>query len=141
MVVSSFSNRRQSTEKEVANINSVQYSSVSGFIFLRFFCPAILNPKLFGLWPEISDNPVASRTLTLVAKIIQNLANLSDFKGKEPHMEFVNPWISFNMDTMKTCIMHFSDTTLAENTTRRGNPMSESHRDIDLSRQFNIVYL
>ena len=30
-------------------LRSVTYSSVSGFLFLRFFCPAVLNPKLFDL--------------------------------------------------------------------------------------------
>ena len=30
-------------------LRSVTYSSVSGFLFLRFFVPAVLNPKLFGL--------------------------------------------------------------------------------------------
>ncbi|XP_019863532.1 PREDICTED: ras GTPase-activating protein 3-like [Amphimedon queenslandica] len=39
--------------------DEVRFTSISGFIFLRFFAPAILNPKLFGLRPE---NPVSTCT-------------------------------------------------------------------------------
>ncbi|KAI3638309.1 hypothetical protein MIR68_003920 [Amoeboaphelidium protococcarum] len=140
MVVNSFRGRKTTTEKEMNNLNQVQYSSVSGFIFLRFFCPAILNPKLFGLWPEISDNPVASRSLTLIAKVMQNLANLSDFKGKEPHMEFCNPWITFNIDAMKTCILHFS-TAPASDANKKFTAAVPTAQDVDLSRQLNYLYL
>lgn len=38
-------------------LRSVSYSSVSGFLFLRFFCPAVLNPKLFGLLKGKPANP------------------------------------------------------------------------------------
>ena len=46
------------------------YSIVSGFIFLRYFGPAILGPKLFGLRNEFADNETG-RTLTLAAKVLQ----------------------------------------------------------------------
>ena len=36
-------------------LRTVSYSSVSGFLFLRLFCPAILNPKLFGLLKSKSN--------------------------------------------------------------------------------------
>lgn len=48
---------------------------VSGFLFLHVICPTILNPKQFNLINETpSEN--ALRNLTLVAKCLQNLANL-----------------------------------------------------------------
>uniref|UniRef100_A0A8C9T7C2 RAS p21 protein activator 1 n=1 Tax=Scleropages formosus TaxID=113540 RepID=A0A8C9T7C2_SCLFO len=54
---------------------------VSGFVFLRLICPAILSPRMFNI---ISDppSPTAGRTLTLVAKSVQNLANLVEFGAK-----------------------------------------------------------
>ncbi|KAI2080450.1 GTPase activating factor [Ophidiomyces ophidiicola] len=73
-------------------LRSVAYSSVSGFLFLRFFCPAILNPKLFGLLKE-HPRPRAQRTLTLIAKALQGLANLATFGNKEPWMEPMNKFL------------------------------------------------
>ncbi|KAJ8414901.1 hypothetical protein AAFF_G00024240 [Aldrovandia affinis] len=72
---------------------------VSGFVFLRLICPAILNPRLFNI---IADAPssAAGRTLTLVAKSVQNLANLVEFGAKEPYMEGVNPFIKSNKHRM-----------------------------------------
>lgn len=51
------------------------YSVIAGFIFLRFFAPAILNPKLFELTDQTIDASVA-RTLTLMSKTIVVLGNM-----------------------------------------------------------------
>lgn len=76
-------------------LRSVTYSSVSGFLFLRFFCPAILNPRLFGL---LKDQPRqrAQRTFTLIAKALQGLANMTTFGSKEPWMEPMNRFLLGN---------------------------------------------
>jgi len=43
---------------------------------------------------------MASRSLIMVAKCLQNLANLVEFGGKEPYMEVVNPFILKNKERM-----------------------------------------
>lgn len=81
----------------------VRYTAPSGFIFLRFFCPALLGPKLFGLANEHPPTAIA-RDLTLIAKTLQNLANLVPFGKKEPYMADVNPFIDQHMTQMRAFI-------------------------------------
>ncbi|XP_068767601.1 rasGAP-activating-like protein 1 [Struthio camelus] len=58
-----------------AEHKEVSYISISGFLFLRFFAPAILTPKLFNLREQHAD-PRTSRTLLLLAKAVQSIGNL-----------------------------------------------------------------
>lgn len=78
----------------------IRYTAPGGFIFLRFFCPALLGPKLFSLAADHPPENIA-RDLTLIAKTIQNLANLVPFGQKEPYMEGVNSFIADYTPQMK----------------------------------------
>ncbi|KAL2022026.1 hypothetical protein VTK56DRAFT_6266 [Thermocarpiscus australiensis] len=81
-------------------LRTVTYTSVSGFLFLRFLCPAILNPKLFGLLRD-HPRPHAQRTLTLIAKSLQALANLSTIGKKETWMEPMNRFLNAKRQEFK----------------------------------------
>jgi hypothetical protein len=74
-------------------LRSVAYTAVSGFLFLRFICPAILSPKLFGLLRD-HPRPRAQRTFTLIAKALQKMANLSTFGKREEWMEPMNRFLN-----------------------------------------------
>ncbi|KAK7064231.1 GTPase activating protein [Favolaschia claudopus] len=75
------------------------FQSVSAFIFLRFIVPAILHPHLFGLCPGMPTVPV-QRSLTLIAKVIQSLANLNVTVQKEDFMRGVKDFLKDSMPAM-----------------------------------------
>lgn len=78
-----------------------KYTSVGGFIFLRFFCPAILSPDSVNppLLPSVEAK--TRRALILISKCLQNLANGIEFGVKEPYMVPMNAFISNNDATVK----------------------------------------
>ncbi|KFA77267.1 hypothetical protein S40288_01250 [Stachybotrys chartarum IBT 40288] len=84
-------------------LRSVSYTSVSGFLFLRFICPAILSPKLWGLLRD-HPRPRAQRTFTLIAKALQKMANLSTFGKREEYMEPMNRFLGAQRQVFKDYI-------------------------------------
>ncbi|KAI1816647.1 GTPase [Poronia punctata] len=70
-----------------------KYTAVGAFVFLRFFCPAIVAPESERLVSEPPSKEMR-RGLLLIAKVIQNLANNVLFGAKEPYMSPLNDFLA-----------------------------------------------
>ncbi|KIM56910.1 hypothetical protein SCLCIDRAFT_1219944 [Scleroderma citrinum Foug A] len=69
-------------------------SLIGGFFFLRFINPAIVTPQAYMLVDSVpAKHP--RRTLTLIAKMLQNLANKPSY-AKEAYMITLNPFVENN---------------------------------------------
>ncbi|KLO14454.1 Rho GTPase activation protein [Schizopora paradoxa] len=77
-----FHHIRQAVEKRFNDNRVMRWQSVSAFCFLRFIVPGILHPHLFGLCHGMPSPPV-QRSLTLIAKALQSLANLNTSARRE----------------------------------------------------------
>lgn len=73
-------------------------TAVGGFVFLRFFCPAIVAPETFGIIDKsLVVGKELRRGLVLITKVIQNLANNVLFGIKESFMAGLNDLLRENI--------------------------------------------
>lgn len=66
--------------------------ALGGYLFLRFFCPAISAPDAFKLCSSPSDED--KRHMLLVAKVIQSVVNNAPFTSKDPYLSGFNSYVS-----------------------------------------------
>eukprot|EP01102_Stenamoeba_stenopodia_P013588 TRINITY_DN4434_c0_g1_i2.p1 TRINITY_DN4434_c0_g1~~TRINITY_DN4434_c0_g1_i2.p1 ORF type:complete len:1185 (-),score=326.97 TRINITY_DN4434_c0_g1_i2:1010-4282(-) len=83
------------------------HTAIGGFMFLRFFCPALVAPEGYGLIQGTLTDKNLRRGLVLVTKVLQNLANKVPFT-KEEYMRGMNDFINSNMNGIVSLFEQFA---------------------------------
>lgn len=111
---------------------------IGGFFFLRFINPAIISPTSYML---IETIPAARprRTLTYVAKMLQNLANKPS-NAKEDYMARLQPFITENRRRLGKFLLDICEVQDFYETLEMDNYVALSKKDLELSITLNEVY-
>ncbi|KAK3671778.1 RasGAP protein [Recurvomyces mirabilis] len=111
---------------------------IGGFFFLRFINPAIVTPRSYMLIEQVpAENP--KRTLTYVAKMLQNLANKPSY-AKEPYMQKLQPFIQKNKERINKFMLDLCEVQDFYETLEMDNYVALSKRDLELQITLNEVY-
>lgn len=111
---------------------------IGGFFFLRFINPAIISPISYML---IDSAPAEApkRTLTYVAKMLQNLANKPS-ASKETYMQKLQPFVESNRDRISKFLLDICEVQDFYESLEMDNYVALSKKDLELSITLNEVY-
>jgi Ras GTPase-activating-like protein IQGAP2/3 len=111
---------------------------IGGFFFLRFINPAIVTPKSYMLIEQVpAEKP--RRTLTLIAKMLQNLANKPSY-AKEPYMAKLQPFIQNNKDRINKFMLDLCEVQDFYESLEMDNYVALTKKDLELQISLNEIY-
>ena len=111
---------------------------IGGFFFLRFINPAIVTPKAYMLIDGTPED-CPRRTLTLIAKMLQNLANKPSY-AKEPYMAKLQPFVHQNKERVNKFMLDLCEVQDFYESLEMDNYVALSKKDLELSISMNEVY-
>ena len=97
-------------------------TAVGGFYFLRFVVPCVATPEHHGMTSLTSISGAQRRALTVISKVIQNMANKKSFDHKEGFMTMMND----TLDELTPSVQKFLD-----NVSKREQPLEEIVVDVE----------
>ncbi|GAA5934102.1 hypothetical protein JCM3775_002875 [Rhodotorula graminis] len=115
-------------------------SLIGGFFFLRFINPAIVTPQAYMLidsLPTSAKHP--RRTLTLIAKMLQNLANKPSY-AKEAYMMSLQPFVDNNKTRMNQFLNALCEVPDFYDTLEMDQYMALSKKDLQINITLNELY-
>ncbi|CAO3624345.1 unnamed protein product [Mucor hiemalis] len=113
-------------------------SMIGGFFFLRFINPAIVTPRAYMLL-ETAPGNAPRRTLTLIAKMLQNLANRPSY-AKETYMLPTNPFVEKNKSRINKFLNELCEVSDFYETLEMDQYMALSKKDIEINITLNEMY-
>ncbi|CAG8531317.1 2476_t:CDS:10 [Ambispora leptoticha] len=113
-------------------------SLIGGFFFLRFLNPAIVTPQAYMLIDGIPGKH-PRRTLTLIAKMLQNLANKPSY-AKEEYMRMLNPFVETNKQRISRFLNELCEVGDFYESLEMDQYMALSKKDLVLHITLNEIY-
>ncbi|KAJ9121927.1 hypothetical protein QFC24_004509 [Naganishia onofrii] len=113
-------------------------SLIGGFFFLRFINPAIVTPQAYMLVDGVpAKHP--RRTLTLIAKMLQNLANKPTY-SKEAYMMSLNPFVDMNKVRINQFLNDLCEVGDFYDTLELDQYMALSKKDLSINITLNELF-
>ena len=97
---------RYAQQEVVKKFPEMKQKVIGGFVFLRFICPALVSPVRFGLVRSNMISASSQKSLILVSRVLQCIANGTEFDSSKGDLTKLNQVI----ETHKAKMLNYFDT-------------------------------